>query len=149
MHRRILVALDSTTPSERVLPWASRVARGWGAAVHLVVICLPVTSVVGQWSAAFIEQERTRVRGEALTRLQVFAARFEDDGVPVTTEMQFGDPVETILALAREGAAGLIALPDAPPISPLTPWLATVNQEVLRRSAIPVLIAPGGDRPAA
>lgn len=149
MRRQILVALDSSTASERVLPWASRIARGWGASVHLVVICLPVTSVVGQWSAAFIDQERTRVTGETLTRLEVLAARFEDDSVPVTTEMRFGDPVETILALAREGAAGLVALPAAPPISPLTPWPMTVNEEVLRRSAIPVLIAPGGDRPAA
>jgi nucleotide-binding universal stress UspA family protein len=145
MSRQILVALDSTGAAERLLPWVSRIARGWGAAVHLAVICLPVTSVVGRWSDGFVEQEQARVHGEALARLPTLAGRLEDDGVAVSTTVRFGDPVETILALARECRAALIALPAAA----RTPWIEIVNEEVLRRSAVPVLIAPGGDRPAA
>ena len=149
MSRQILVALDTTPDGERVLPWVSRLARGCGASVHLVVIRLPVTGLVGRSSADFVDREIARVTDQELARLQVLAARFEDDGVPATTEMRFGEPAGTILTLARERGADLIAMGADPPIVPLAPWPHGVSGEVLRRAEVPVLIAPGGDRPAA
>jgi len=72
--------------------------------------------------------------------LQPIAARLRAQGLLVSTEVRFGQPVETILTTAREHGVDLIAM--------TIPWRAGegwpedrhITEAVIKQAAIPVLV---------
>jgi nucleotide-binding universal stress UspA family protein len=143
MFNRILVALDGDLPDERVVPWVRLLARGPGSAVHLLAVCRPVLEPItarGR-TVAYVDQLEDRACGQALGCLRVLAARLHEDGIPATVEVRFGDPVETILTVARDSGAGLIAMATSGTRGRWRPLSPGMTGAVLTRAAIPVLIA--------
>src|SRR5215212_4647336 len=108
MFKRILVAVDDSSPAARAVDVAVSMAQQLGAqlaAVHVV-----------DWSRAFVpelakvdQEKMTALRGKAVTVLHQACARIPrdllDDGL-----LREGDPADMILAAAEEWDADLIVI---------------------------------------
>lgn len=139
MNRRVLVVLDPGS-DERLLPWLRRVLGGPPADLHLLSVRPPLNGVVvGQHRVAYAHQAEEAVRAQTLVRLSPMAARLEDAGFRVATDVRFGDPVATVLRTAAELEAGLIALVVQEGRGWRRWWARSVDREILRRATVPVL----------
>jgi nucleotide-binding universal stress UspA family protein len=139
MNQRILVVVDPGA-DERVLPWLRRVLGGPPADLHMLSVRPPLGGVVvGQHRVAYAHQAEEAVRAETLVRLGPTAARLQDEGFRVATDVRFGDPVATILRTAAEVEAGLIALTAEERRGWRRWWARSVDDEILRRATGPVL----------
>ncbi|MBI3854152.1 MAG: universal stress protein, partial [Planctomycetes bacterium] len=143
MFRRILVPLDGSENSERVLPWVKRYAgRDRAQAVLLQVVPreypmkgLPFASESGE--------------------PKEYLGRIERDlnyaGIPVRMLLRSGDVARTIVAVAEQEVCDLVAI-SSRGASKIARWLmGGITQQVVRRSQVPLLIvrarpAPGRDR---
>ena len=137
----VLVAIDGSPPSERVVPWVRRLLAPFNASLRLLTVVSPAKgAVVGSRRVAYGHQLEDMQRASALFRLRWIAMRLDDDGVAAHAEVRFGDPVEAILAAASDFRADLIALAVGDGRD-LRWWRTSVSEEVLRRAAVPVLCA--------
>lgn len=150
MYTRILVALDGSTQSERIIPWVRRLALSARACVHLVRVHPPVKAVVADGrTVAYADQVEAQARTEALEHLRTVGTRLEEDGIRMAMEVRFGDAAEVILATARDTGADLIALATAGGQG-IGRWKTkSVTEAVLRRAPVPVLIVRPHDQRAA
>ena len=131
MYRHVLVTLDGSEASEAVLAQAARLADGAAAKITLLAVSgLPqaVSEAPGPRivagapaSGAAVSLPEPRVfedRGQAIERstdelreyLEAKAAKLRAAGIEVETRVAFGDPVEEILAAAREQDIDLIMM---------------------------------------
>lgn len=142
MYHRVLVALDGSLPSERVVPWLRRLC-GAGTTMHLVTVTPPGrTTHVNGHPVAYAHQVEEQARTQACARLRGVAARLREDGYDVTVEARTGaDPVAVLLAAAREARATLIALATRGIRGPRALWTRSVADDLIRRSSVPVLVA--------
>lgn len=143
MYGRILVALDGSPPGERIVPWVRLLARGSGSVVRLLTVCRPVREPImarGR-AVAYVDQLEDRARGHALAYLQGLAARLQEDGIPAAVEVRFGDPVETILTVARDSAVDLIAMGTRGTRGLGRVLSPSVTRAILTRAPLPVLVA--------
>jgi nucleotide-binding universal stress UspA family protein len=150
MFANVLVSIEPAAGSERVVPWIRMLARRSGATVHLLTVCPPVRDVVATRGriVAYVDQLEDLERGESLARLAGVARRLDADGVPTCLAVRFGDPVESILAAARECAADLIGLVARRGRGPSALWRSTATRGLLARARVPVLVARPGQRAA-
>ena len=141
MYERVLVVLEPGG-NKRLLPWLRRVLGGRPADLHLLSV-QPFRGgvMVGRHRVAYAHQVEEAVRAEILVRLSVAAARFTDEGFRVATDVRFGRPIATVLRTAAELQASLIVLAA----QERRWWAKSVDDEILRRAAVPVLTVP---RPA-
>lgn len=145
MNQRVLVVLDPGG-NERLLPWLRRVLGGPPAELHLLSVHPPHTGVVmGQHRVAYAHQVEEALRAETLVRLCPVAAQLQNEGFLVTTDVRFGDPVVTVLRTAAELNASLTVLGVREPRGRRRWWARSVDDEILRRTTVPVLAVP---RPA-
>jgi nucleotide-binding universal stress UspA family protein len=139
MNQRVLVVLEPEG-DERLLPWLRRVLGGPPADLHLLCVRQPLGAVVaGQRRVAYAHQAEESARAETLVRLSPTAARLQDEGFHVTTDVRFGEPAVTILRTAAEVEAGLIAVAVRERRGWRRWWARSVDDQVLRRSSVPVL----------
>ena len=137
MFKRILVAVDDSSPAARAVDVAVGMAQQLGAqvaAVHVV-----------DWSRAFVselaivDQEKlTALRGKAVTVLHEACARIPrdllDDGF-----LREGDPAEMILAAAEEWDADLIVIGNDSRGRLAHFLLGSTADAVIRRAKRPVI----------
>jgi nucleotide-binding universal stress UspA family protein len=145
MAKRILVAVDRTTPPYALLDLVGDVMRGGSAAVRLLHVAPVPDSVVDAEGRTIVyaDQETARVHAEAFDALRAFEVHLGRDDVEST--VRFGDPVVEILREAEEFGADLIAMP-AVCHTGVRGWLfGSVADKVARRAPMPVLLL----RPAA
>jgi nucleotide-binding universal stress UspA family protein len=136
MARHILVTLDAYGRSDRVLARVRLLARHFHSTVHLLLVSTP-----GRESVASLEQPVVASM-DRLTQqyLHDVATCLQQEGIEVHMVIRYGEPVETILAVAREVRADIIAM--------TMPWrtdaaLSEVNnitEQVIRRAPLPVLV---------
>jgi len=153
MYHHILVTLDSRGHSEQILAQLPPIVWQHRCAVHLLSVYPPMRAVVGQQTIVYAHELESQASVEALTYLDRVAMQLQERGLCVSTEVQFGDPVETILAVAHTSATDLIIMP--------VPWCrgdgylmtAEVTTQVIHKSPVPVLVVrlevgqlPGGAR---
>jgi nucleotide-binding universal stress UspA family protein len=137
MSRHILVTLDSSGQSERILVRVLLLARRGRSTLHLLVV-YPSRPVVASRHAAGDKADQREV--QAIHYLRKVAAQLRKEGLLVSLEVRFGDPVETILAAARDVRADLIAM--------TVPWLAgdgsrsfrNIPEQVIKKAPLPVLV---------
>lgn len=138
--RRALVALDGSTPAERVVLWLRRLLAP-GAEVHLLTVLPPAQAVVTEAGTIYADQMESSASLAALVALGVVAGRLGADRVCSTSHVRFGDPARLILATAREADAEVIAMTAGEG----RPWWrrprGNVTERVMGQSRVPVLVA--------
>jgi nucleotide-binding universal stress UspA family protein len=141
VFQRIVVALDGSEPSERVVPWLRRLVGGADATLHLVTVRPRARAViVGGRTVAYADQAEDSARLEALVRLRDVAARLAAEGFRVQTDVRFGDPADALIAAARDVEADLIAIATRGIGGLRAFWTRSVAERVVGHSPVPVLI---------
>lgn len=138
MAKRILVAVDRTTPPAALLELVSDAARGGGATVRLLHVA-PVPEVVVDDDGrvlAYSDQELARVEAEALDALRTFELHFTGD--VVDSVVRFGDSAREILREADAFGADLIVLPATCPAGLRPVLFGGLAEKVARRAPMAV-----------
>lgn len=136
MFARILVPLDGSRRSERVLPYAAGLAKAFGG--KLILLHDETVGLGGN---------DTPVAADAVRRITDLARSLEEMGVPVRMRVVHGPAAEAILRAADEEHADVIVM-STHGRGGLGRWLyGSVADEVLRHTTLPiVLISAACDR---
>jgi nucleotide-binding universal stress UspA family protein len=140
MAKRILVALDRTTPLPALLDLVVNAAAGGGATVRLLRVAPFPSNLVDADDrvVAYSDQEAARVEAEILDELRTVELCFGE--MPVDSAVRFGDPVREILAEADAFDADLIAMATRWRPATGRPTLGSVAEEVGRRARTAVAL---------
>jgi nucleotide-binding universal stress UspA family protein len=135
--RRIMVAVDGSTASERALDAATQLAAAFGSRVTLL---------------RALEDDDRSTQPRIDSRLPLLARRLSDQGVPVQTMVRRGDPVDVVQEAADSLDPDLLAVgaggrdeptPLPVPLPPL-PRLGSVIRSVVRGTHRATLVVPTG-----
>ena len=132
MYERILVTLDGSPLSERILPEVEQLIGNWEASVTLLTVAAPPEETaqarpgVKQLPAAMtgsatttgaeprlietVDQAFERVRDELERYVEEKGHALRDKGIAVESVVRFGDPAEEIMACARTYEVDLIMM---------------------------------------
>lgn len=120
---KILIATDGSKNAESAVDYALNMAMQ----THGEVILLHVVEEVTELAMGnnLLNEKAMRIRGY---------------GIDVSTRVECGDPVDTILSIADESDAGMIVLG----LNGMSSWkgalMGNVSEKVLDRANIPVLV---------
>ncbi len=135
--RDVLVALDFSPGSARVLETATRVLEV-GGRLHLLHVVEWIPGVVEGTLVGYTNPAHVRSLHAASERmLLAFAASCA--GLAPTTEVVEGHPARSILEVAESRGADLIVLGTIGHPRPARSRLGSVADRVLRRAGCPVL----------
>lgn len=146
----ILVPLDGSPGSERVLDTVGELARAHHATVRLVHVVKPVEAVLSQDGArvvAFADQETGRVEVETQAYFERLAGRLP--GLTVEGTVRFGDPLTEIVEEAESAGADLIALASHRRNALGRLMRGSLAKRLQRATTIPLLLVRYGERAAA
>ncbi len=150
MYHHILVALDGSAQSERILPWLRPLVPESGGKVRLLTIYAPMQSViVGKRTIAYSHQLESQAQMVTLAYLRRVATYLWADGKLVACEARCGDPLEGILDVARVAGVDLIAMAMPTTADGRRLRRRNIAAEVVRRAPVLVLVARDGDQRAA
>lgn len=142
----ILVPVDFSDRSGRLLAAAEEAARTRGASLHLLHVIEPVasTSGISMDPPLPIEIMPDPSLGEKLESGQLgkMAAEISARGVPCTSAVKLGLPVDEILATVADIGAGLVVLGSHGRGALYHLFTGSVVTGVLRRIDCPVLVVP-------
>lgn len=138
MAKRILVAVDRTSPPDALLDLVGDAARGGGATVRLMYVAQAPDCVVDDDGRvlSYADQETARVEAEALDALHTFELHFTGD--IVDSVVCFGDPAREIVREAYEFDADLIVLPATCPAGLRPVLFGGLAEKVARRAPMAV-----------
>lgn len=141
--RRILVPLDGSRLSERIVAPAAVLGKLAGAAVTLVHVIEPVFRLgeaVMVPAAEFDREAHDRQRSEAQAYLDRVAARVRGEGLDAETEVVTGEAIHCLMDTARAKGADLIAIAT----HGRTGWqrlaFGSVADKIVRTSTLPALV---------
>jgi nucleotide-binding universal stress UspA family protein len=138
VFQRLLVPLDTSTLSERVLELAADIAEIFRAEVVLLSVLSGSTRTHELIDPLDWEQERAASN----KYLEEIAARFRARGIAVQVQTEFGSPAKEILRVARAREVGLIALATHGS-GHATIWsLGSVASKVIEKAPCSVLLVP-------
>jgi nucleotide-binding universal stress UspA family protein len=136
MHDRILVPLDASPRAEQILAQVARLLRREDAEVVLLHVSDPSHFLVPAGAATVLEKDRA----SSDKYLKEAAKTLESQGVRVRALMREGLVADTILRVATDVKATLIAL-STHGRSGLARWvLGSVAEKVIRGAPVPVLL---------
>jgi nucleotide-binding universal stress UspA family protein len=134
MYKRVLVPVDGSGTAEAILPFLLEIA----GPLDLEVVVLRVNSATPpSFEAAQMVSE---------VYLRQLAEELTGRGVRVKTMVCAGTPIETILAVARETEADLIAMTTRGRTGASKLLFGSVAEGVLRESGVPVLLLKQSER---
>jgi len=142
MFQRILVPVDGSKRAERAIPVATRIARACGGAVILVRV---VNAAIEFWPSlvgepALLQSVVDEDQAAADEYLSGIKGTSELAGIPLETQIVFGEVGSAILAVAESSQADLIVL-CSHGYTGMTRWaLGSVAEKVARSAPIPVLV---------
>jgi nucleotide-binding universal stress UspA family protein len=132
MNRRILVPLDGSFASERILPWVVDHARRTEAHVDLLRV------VPGPGLTLESEHEAGRARDDALRYLDLVAERLWKNGIHAELYVRPGSPVATIRDVARTNRADVILMATRGATSIRRGFYGSVTEQLLRQAPAPM-----------
>lgn len=140
---RILLAVDFSKPSENALEAAGRLARDLGADIILLhASARPPAPMPG----ARVKDEREAAgrlaAGDAARLSSAWAERLRAQGVRVLPENPLDTPTKAILDAARNHGCRAIVLGTSGRTGAKGWLMGSTAREVMRRSKVPVLVAP-------
>jgi nucleotide-binding universal stress UspA family protein len=142
--RRIVVPLDGSEASERILPVVERLARARDLTVALLQVIEspgPGRSEGSPWLDDLVALRRR----DAATYLAKVAERLEQKGVRVESAVKVGDPAVAIAGFARYGQVDLVAMMTHGRTGIGRLVFGSVAAGVLGRASVPVLLSKPGE----
>jgi nucleotide-binding universal stress UspA family protein len=138
---RFLVPLDGSGAAETVLPTVVALCRKHASQAVLVRIVEPPPSGSGGPSV----EEAAQL---SMLYLRQMAATLEHQGIQAKVVVRVGPVVESLLAIAAEEGASLIAMSTHGRLTPQSVPVGEVAEKLLRSSSIPILAVPTGKAPS-
>lgn len=137
--KRILVPLDFSANSELALDYAYAMAQRFNAALHLVHVCEVPAMVTGSMDAyAVAYTDWSQQLGDEAER-QLVASEKRLTGVPVSTEVLFGNPSKCIITAANAERTDLIVMGTHGRGPVMHVLMGNVAERVVRTAPCPVL----------
>lgn len=141
--KTILVPVDFSPVTARVVEQAAALAQSFSGALWLLHVAAPDPDFVGyETGPDEVRQQVAHEMRDTHRQLQEEAARLRGRGIDTTALQVQGPTVETILREAERLRADLIVLGSHGHGALHRALLGTVSEGVLHRSARPVLILP-------
>jgi nucleotide-binding universal stress UspA family protein len=139
---RILVALDGSSYSERVLPYARVLAKAFDS--RLTLLCVPAVPEAESYRAAADVRLKIREKAEAnmLKFLETTARPLRRDRLQVDVRVTGSIPARAILAVAREEDSDLVMLTSQGRGGYNAMLLGKVAEEVVEGADCPVFMLP-------
>jgi nucleotide-binding universal stress UspA family protein len=137
MFRRILVPIDFSAKNRRAVRTAASLAVSAGAETTLLHVIEEIdTDAPGQLRAFYARLERL-----AREKMAPLAAEFEKKGLPVRSQIVYGNRVAEIIRYAEKNGADLIVMSShkLPLRTPADSW-GTISYKVGILSRCPVLL---------
>jgi nucleotide-binding universal stress UspA family protein len=149
IHRRVVIPLDGTPETERILDTAIAVLGTEGVEYTLLRVCMPLHPVLmAVATRAEIDRDTAEERAIASRYLEGLAAGLRARGADVRCEVRFSlYAAPEILAAVKERDATLVALAThgRGPIGRF--MLGSVGDKVLRGASVPVLLRRVSEAP--
>jgi nucleotide-binding universal stress UspA family protein len=141
MFDKIVIPLDGSPRAELILSQVAKILRRKDSRIVLLrVVDIPEISRFEHARRATYETVRGAERAEAHRYVHELARRFEDGGIRVQARIAEGPAAGTILDVAKEEEATLIAMTTHGRTG-LPRWFAgSVAEKVVRASPVPVLL---------
>ncbi len=140
---RILVPLDGSPISEQVLTPVTSLAHSTGSSIALVQV-VPTGGSIRRMAAHPFRRSSTRDRIAQLEEtsgyLSALAEEIRSKGIEVTIDVAHGTPAEEIVAIGTRRRASLIAMCTHGRAGLRRLALGSVAEQVLRGSALPLLL---------
>lgn len=142
----ILVAVDFSDVTDRVIAKAGELARATGAKVWLAHVVTDATPVTGMGDlpmpGTLVDDDLPRHFPSEQARLRDIVASLQDIGVIAEQRLVSGDAVERIVNLAAEYEADMIVMGSHGHGALYELIVGTVSEGVMRHTTRPVLIVP-------
>ena len=144
--RKILVPLDGSEAHEPALPVASRLARGWGAALHLVVVVPTAGTLSGHRAATGILLPlATRAmleiaEQEAAAYVKRVESALSSEGLVATSSVSRGEPVAALLEAAKVLEADLVVMATHARGALEGFWSGSLTPKLMQRLDRPILL---------
>jgi nucleotide-binding universal stress UspA family protein len=140
--RRILVALDGSTYSERALPYARLLAKAFGS--ELILLCVPAVPESEAYRAPADVQLKIRQKAEVnmYKFLGSMARLLRKDGLTVDVRVSGSIPPRAILAVAEEEKADMVMLTSQGRGGYNAVLLGSVAENVVQNTTCPVFMIP-------
>jgi nucleotide-binding universal stress UspA family protein len=114
MYNCILVPLDGSKRAERILPYVERLAHGFGSRVVFLQVVETILIYTGEYSyytdVGLVEAKRKNLRQEAESYLSGMQGEFNKKGLQAKFLVAEGPVVRTIIQVAEQEGADLIAM---------------------------------------
>ena len=140
---KLLVAVDLSESTERVIEKAEGIARALLAKVWLLHVAEPEPDFVGMKAGPPTERDYFSERYHAEHRqLQAMADRCRKSGLDTTALLVQGPTAETVLNKAAEFQVDLIVVGSQGRGAMYQLLVGSVSEQVLHKSRCPVLVIP-------
>lgn len=139
LFKDILVAVDSSKPSQAALTLACDLAKQLGATLHVRYVLAMHPQLSGRhvtWLPE-VEAEKRREAAEIARAAHEFAKR---QGVDAEARVIDGEPVDELLRAADEIGSDMIVIGSRGQSTFSTLLMGSVAQAVTERSKLPVLV---------
>lgn len=143
---RLLVAIDFSETTRRVLECAQKLAPALKAEVVLFHTVTPATPLIDTETEARATEkplsERFGIAKTAEEKLHVFAETLRNRGIRVSEHLSYSDEVEAIINNAESLAADMIILGSHGHGALYHLLIGSVSEGVIRKATCPVVIVP-------
>ena len=142
MSGPIIVPLDGSAFSARALATGAAIARKRGVTLHLLSVYTPLVVPLSLPDAPAYDRSFDDAQREALqAALHEYAERLKNElGITTKTAVFEGDPAVVLSDEAARRGASLVVMTTHGRGGFTRAWLGSVADELLRRSAVPLLI---------
>jgi nucleotide-binding universal stress UspA family protein len=149
MYKRVLVPVDGSDVAEAILPFILDIAGPLDLEVVLLQVNRPIPPLAME-GTRYVEVDDVEERREAAKAyLAGLVAEMKAKGIEAETRVRRGEPVEEILAAAREEDADLIAMTTHGRTGPARLLFGSVAEGVLRHASVPVFLMRQTEREVA
>lgn len=140
---KLLVALDLSAASRRVIDFVRQLAESCGYRVYLLHVAEPEPEFMGYDAGPEVVREQVaRELHREHQAIQQYAEELRADGVDATALLIRGSTVEVILAQAQELGANLLVMGTHGHSALFDLVAGSVCLGVIRHATIPVLLVP-------
>ncbi len=140
MYKKILVPLDGSPLAETILPHAQALAKSEGAEIVLLRVAADPAAEFAFSDPALAANFVQQMESETSQYMSDVQARAASNGARVSTIVREGPIAETILAVADEIQADVIAM-STHGRSGMRRWLlGSIADRVVNHSRVPVML---------